>query len=204
LETCQVFRKRRKNENVVTHKDTVIQDPPFAQLIFSDTRASLVWLVLRVWLGYQWIEASLHKIGTPWMTGEGLKGFWTNAVAIPAEGRPVIAFDWYRSFIQFLLDTGSYTWFAKVVAYGELLIGIALILGLFTGIAAFLGGLMNWNFIMAGAASTNGMLFLLSVLIILAWKVAGYIGLDYFILPYLGTPWRGKSVEEPKPEPVIV
>lgn len=128
----------------------------------------------------------------------------TNAVAIPAEGSPAIALGWYRSFIQFLLDTGSYTWFAKVVAYGELLIGIALILGLFTGIAAFLGGLMNWNYIMAGAASTNGMLFLLSVLIILAWKVAGYIGLDYFILPYLGTPWRGKPVEEPKPEPESV
>jgi thiosulfate dehydrogenase [quinone] large subunit len=25
--------------------------------------------------------------------------------------------------------------------------------------------------------------------LILAWKVAGYIGLDYFLLPWVGTPW---------------
>ena len=48
---------------------------------------------------------------------------------------------------------------------------------------------------MAGAASTNGMLFFVSVLLILAWKVAGYIGLDYFALPYLGTPWRNREPE---------
>jgi len=31
-----------------------------------------------------------------------------------------------------MLDTQAYTWFAKWVAYGELLIGIALIIGAFT------------------------------------------------------------------------
>jgi thiosulfate dehydrogenase [quinone] large subunit len=159
---------------------------------------AIVWLIARIWLGYQWLDAGLHKVDNPaWVqTGDALKGFWTGAVAVPDGGRPAIAFDWYRSFIQFLLDTESYTWFAKLVAYGEVLIGIALILGLFTGIAAFFGGMMNWNFIMAGSASTNGFLFLVSILLIMAWKVAGYYGLDYFLLPYLGTPWKGKKVEE--------
>ena len=59
----------------------------------------------------------------------------------------MIVFEWYRSFLQFLLNSGASTWFAKLVAYGELLIGIALVLGAFVGIAAFFGGLMNWNFI---------------------------------------------------------
>ncbi|MFL5802549.1 MAG: hypothetical protein ACJ8CR_12520 [Roseiflexaceae bacterium] len=54
-----------------------------------------------------------------------------------------------RSFIQFMLDKDSYTWFAKLVAYGEFLIGVALILGAFVGIAVFFGALLNWNFIMA-------------------------------------------------------
>lgn len=189
--------------NIITRKGTVVQDPPLAQALFSDTRASILWLVLRIWLGYQWLNAALGKITNPaWVeTGEALKGFWTGAVAVPESGRPAITFDWYRSFIQFMLDTQSYTWFAKVVAFGELLIGIALILGLFTGIAAFFGGFMNWNFIMAGSASSNGLLFLISVLLILAWKVAGYIGLDYFLLRYLGTPWRGNPVEAVELEP---
>jgi thiosulfate dehydrogenase [quinone] large subunit len=185
-------------DNIITRKGTVVEDPPFARALFSNTKMAIVWLIARIWLGYQWLDAGLHKVDNPaWVqTGDALKGFWTGAVAVPDGGRPAIAFDWYRSFIQFLLDTESYTWFAKLVAYGEVLIGIALILGLFTGIAAFFGGMMNWNFIMAGSASTNGFLFLVSILLIMAWKVAGYYGLDYFLLPYLGTPWKGKKVEE--------
>lgn len=182
---------------IMTRKGTIVQDPPFAQTLFNDTRSSILWLVLRIWLGYQWVEAGLHKISAPeWtQTGVALKGFWEKAVVIPDTGRPAISFDWYRSFIQFLLDHQSYVWFAKLVAYGEFLVGVALIIGLFTGIAALLGGFMNWNFIMAGSASTNGYLFFISVLLVLAWKVAGYIGVDYFLLPYLGTPWREKPAE---------
>ena len=189
-------------KQIITRKGFVVQDPPLAQKLFNDTRMSWLWLILRVWLGYKWIDAALHKIDNPaWVqTGDALKGFWTGAVAVPETGRPAIAFDWYRNFLQYMLDIEAYTWFAKLVAYGELLVGVALILGLFTGIAAFFAGFMNWNFIMAGAASTNGMLFFVSVLLILAWKVAGYIGLDYYVLPYIGTPWRSREFEG---EPVL-
>jgi thiosulfate dehydrogenase [quinone] large subunit len=186
---------------VKTFKGELIQEPPLVQKLFSDPRAGWLWLVLRVWLGWQWIEASSHKITEPkWVvTGEALKGYWMNAVKIPEQGRPLISFDWYRTFLQMLLDTESYTWFAKVVAYGELFIGIALIIGAFTGIAAFFGGFMNWNFMMAGSASTNPMLFTVAVLLILAWKVSGYVGADFFLLRWIGTPWRVKTAQ---PAPV--
>ena len=42
---------------------------------------------------------------------------------------------------------------------------------------------------MAGSASTNGLLLMLAVLLVLAWKVAGWWGLDRWLLPLLGTPW---------------
>lgn len=180
---------------VSTAKRThVIQDPPFVKWLLTNPRAAWLWLPLRIWLGYQWVTSSLGKINNPaWVsTGEALKGFWTNAVQIPETGRPPIAIDWYRSFIQMMLDSQSYTWFAKLVAYGELIVGIALILGAFTGFAAFFSGFMNWNFMMAGSASTNPLLFIAAVGLILAWRIAGYIGADYFLLPWIGTPWSNQ------------
>ena len=190
----------------VARKSLVVQDPPLARFLFADTRASWLWLVLRLWLGYKWVGASLPKINNPaWVqTGEAVKGFWTNAIAIPETGKPPISFDWYRSFLMGMLDIEAYRWMAPLIAYGELIIGVALILGLFTGIAAFFGGLLNWNFMMAGTASTNPILFVLAIGLMLAWKVAGYIGLDYYLLPKLGTPWRSRPVEVNGPAPTPI
>lgn len=182
---------------VKTNAGTVIQDPPLSRFLFSDTRFSAVWLVIRVLIGYSWLTAGLHKLSDPaWtVTGEALKGYWTGAVAIPATGHSAITFDWYRSFIQGMLDSGSYVWFAKLVTFGEVLVGIALILGMFVGIAAFFAALMNWSYIMAGSTSTNPLLLIGAIVLILAWKTAGYYGADRFLLPKLGTPWRN-----PKPD----
>ncbi len=180
-----------------------IYDPPLARALFENTRAAWFWLPFRLWLGYQWIQSSLTKIDNPaWVvTGEALRGFWTAAIQVPAEGRPPIAFNWYRTFLQALLDAQAYTWFAKVIAYGELLVGIALIVGAFTGIAAFFGAFMNFNFMLAGSASTNPVLFIIAVGLILAWKVAGLIGADYVLLPLLGTPWARREATPPVEAP---
>jgi thiosulfate dehydrogenase [quinone] large subunit len=181
-------------------RNITISDPPIAESLFGNTHWAWLWLIARLYIGYTWLTSGLGKLSNPaWVqTGEALKGFWTRAAAIPdAPARPAIAFDWYRVFIQTLLESGSYTWFAKLVVAGEILIGIALILGIFTGIAAFFGGFMNWNFMMAGTASISPVLFTLSMLIILAWKVAGWWGLDRWLLPLLGTPWKpGRLFQE--------
>jgi len=168
---------------ITATRGKVVQGPSLFQRLFTDVRAAWLWLPLRLWLGYQWIEASSHKLGNPaWtQTGTALKGFWTNAVAMPENGRPPIAFGWYRSFIQALLDAEAYTWFAKLIAYGELLIGIGLIVGAVIGVTAFFAAFMNWNFMMAGSASTNPLLFVIAIGLLLAWRVAGQVGVDYVI-----------------------
>ncbi len=47
---------------------------------------ALVWLAVRLYVGYAWIEAGFHKVQDPaWIdTGLALKGFWLNAAKIPA------------------------------------------------------------------------------------------------------------------------
>jgi thiosulfate dehydrogenase [quinone] large subunit len=195
-----------RSSNVVA-----VTDPPFALSLFSSTRWAWLWLIFRLYIGYNWIEASLGKLSSPaWMqNGTALKGFWQSAIDQGAgTAHPAIAFGWYRTFLTALLNSGSYVWFAKLIAISEMVIGVLLVLGLFTGIAAFLGGFMNWNFMMAGTSSINPVLFTLSILLVLAWKTAGWLGLDRWVLPALGTPWRPGYVfgseSAPAKEPEVV
>jgi thiosulfate dehydrogenase (quinone) large subunit len=168
-----------------------IEGPAFARFLLSNSRAGLLWLPIRIFLGFAWLDAGLHKIVDPaWREGTALTAFWTRIVEIPEEGRPPITYEWYRGFVQALLDGGHADWFSWVVMLGEIAVGLGLLLGALTGIAAFFGALMNMSFMLAGSASTNPVLFALAIGIILAWRVAGYYGLDRYLLPRLGTPWR--------------
>jgi thiosulfate dehydrogenase [quinone] large subunit len=184
-----------------------VEGPTFTRFLFSNPRAGLFWLPIRLFVGFQWLEAGWHKINDPaWVgsdAGTAILGFWTNAVAIPEEGRPSITYEWYRTFLQFLIDSGAEKFFSYAIAFGETAVGLGILVGALTGIAAFFGALMNMSFLLAGSASTNPIMFTLAVGLMLAWKVAGYYGLDRYLLPLLGTPWKRKSAvrEEPQPGP---
>ena len=159
--------------------------------IFYEKWASILFLPLRLWLGWGWLTSGYHKLLNPaWIeTGEALKGFWARAVLV-TDGKGAITYDWYRSFIQFMLDAQAHTWFAKMVAIGETMVGVTLIIGAFVGVAAFFGALMNWNFMMAGTASTNPMFLLISIFLILGWRISGHLGADYYILPWFRKRFR--------------
>lgn len=183
-----------------------LRTPGFAHFLFNSARSAPLWLGARIYLGYEWLDAGRHKVtDDAWMDGGvALRGYWERAVAIPDEGRPAITYGLFREYIQYMLDNGWYGWFAKVIAVGEVLIGIGLILGALTAIAAFFGALMNMSFMLAGSASTNPVLFTISILIVLAWRVAGLIGLDRWLLPALGAPWSpGSLLRRPPDRPVV-
>lgn len=161
-------------------------DPPIARTLFADTRFAWIWLIPRLYLAYVWLPSAWGKLNNPaWVqTGEALKGFWMNALSSGD-----IKFEWYSGFLQFLVNIEAWTWMGKLIPLGELFVGLSLLLGAFVGIGAFGGAFLNWNFLMAGTLSTNPLLIILEILLILAWKVAGWYGLDRWLLPKLGTPW---------------
>jgi thiosulfate dehydrogenase [quinone] large subunit len=78
-------------------------------------------------------------------------------------------------------------------------VGILLIIGLFTGIAAFVGATMNFSYVFAGSAGVNPLFIVISLFLIMAWPVAGWYGLDRIVLPELGTPWQPGTVFRRKP-----
>jgi len=100
-----------------------------------------------------------------------------------------VNYGWYAAFLRWIERSGAGI-LAPTIAIGEFLIGAALILGLFTAVAAFFGGMLNVSFGLSGVAGVNPLFFVVEVLLILAWRNAGYHGLDRYVLPALGTPWH--------------
>ena len=168
-----------------------VEGPAFTRYLFSNTRAGLIWLPIRLFLGFEWLVAGWDKLtGHGWVDGgASLLGFWKGAVAVPQTGHAAITFEWYRSFLQLLIDNGAQTWFAWLVTLGEMAVGLGLLLGALTGIAAFFGATLNMSFLLAGSSSVNPVMFAFAIGLILAWKVAGYYGVDRYLLPRLGVPW---------------
>ena len=167
----------------------------------------------RVWLGWQWFVAGWDKVtGTQasgffnwhlqfgftsdsWLRdgGAGLKGFASFAVTNSQGRHPSVSYGWYVSFLKWIANS-SHAWLAPMIAVGELLVGLALIFGLFVGIAAFFGAMLNLSFGLSGVAGVNPLFFLVEMFLILAWRNAGYYGLDRYVLPMLGTPWAPGKV----------
>lgn len=171
---------------------TQIPEPRFARFLFADTRLSWLWLIVRVYVGWQWVSAAIEKIQGPgWVgstAGVGLKGFVSGSIG-QAAGAHANVQGWYATLLRDIVLSHIVGW-SYVITCGELACGIGLILGVFTGVAAFSGAFMNMNYMLAGAVSINPILLFLELLLILAWRVAGFIGGDFALLPFLGTPWR--------------
>jgi thiosulfate dehydrogenase (quinone) large subunit len=171
---------------------TQIPEPPLTRFLFADTRLAWVWLIIRVYCGYQWLEAGWGKLQNPaWFganAGSALTGFINGAVTKSASDHPDVT-TWYAAFLQTVVLPNAAFW-SNVVSIGEALVGLALITGALTGVAAFFGTFMNANYLFAGTLSTNPILFILGTWLVLAWRVAGWWGLDRWLLPLLGTPWQ--------------
>lgn len=158
-----------------------------SRLLFTNKQSAILWLIVRLYLGYEWLTAGVDKFVNPvWWgdtAGGALSGFIQGALQKTTGVHPDV-YGWYASFLQNTVLPNAYLW-SHMIVLGEILVGVALIAGLFVGISAFFGAFMNFNFLLAGTVSVNPMFLLLGILLILARRVAGHIGLDYYVLPKL-------------------
>lgn len=169
---------------------TYYPEPQISKFLFASRYMAPFWTVVRVYLGWLWLDAGWGKVNNPAWVGENagvaIRGFLTRAVGLSQGESPSVT-GWYAWMIENLFLPMS-TFMSYVVAFGEVVVGLALIVGLLTGAAAFFGGLMNVAFLLAGTLSTNPIMFMLATWLVLAWRIAGYYGLDYWVLPMLGAP----------------
>lgn len=188
---------------------TQIGEPPVARFLFADSRMAWLWLIVRFYVGYEWLVSGLGKMfgrtfeigasfgqtaqGGAWIfsghDGVAMQSFAASALEKVGGAHPSVQ-GWYGWFLEHVVMPNA-TVFAYAITFGEILVGLGLIVGCLTGIAAFFGLFMNLNFLLAGTVSINPILGVLALLLVLAWRIAGYYGVDRYLLPILGTPWTG-------------
>ena len=197
-----LFMERKDPDATVVE----VEGPAFARYLFSNTRAGLLWLPIRGLRRLRLARGRLAQAPAPAGRngGDALLGYWQRALADARErAAPPITFEWYRSFIQFLVDNHAQGWFAWLVMFGEIAIALALLTGTLVGVAAFFGAMMNMSFLLAGSASTNPVMFTFAIGLILAWRVAGYYGVDRWLLRTLGVPWHAQVTTHPVGRPGV-
>lgn len=148
--------------------------------------ARWIMTILRIWVGWQWVSAAVEKMGSPVWTGNkagvAITGFLQHAVSLSQGAHPSVQ-GWYASFLSGAVLPDA-TFFSYLVSWGELLVGLALIVGAFTTFAALMGAVMNTAYLLAGTSSTNPNMLILEVLVMVAGFNAAVYGLDYWIIPW--------------------
>ena len=148
----------------------------------ENTYAAVLFLVARLYLGYEWLTAGWHKI----MDGFDAGGFLKNAVANPVVDKATgeLIYPTYVAFLEEVALPGVGL-INILIPWGEFLVGLGLILGCLTTAAAFFGVLMNLMFMFAGTVSTNPWMAMIGGDILAAGANAGKFGIDHYLLPYL-------------------
>jgi thiosulfate dehydrogenase (quinone) large subunit len=171
-------------------KTTIYPEPRITQFLFASKYMAVVWTVVRIYLGWLWLSAGWGKVMNPnWVganAGAAVGGYLRGALGRAQGDTPSVA-PWYAWLIENVFLPNAVL-MSYLVAFGEVLVGAALIVGFLVGLSAFFGGVMNTSFLLAGTLSTNPIMFILATWLVLAWRVAGYYGLDYWVLPRIGAP----------------
>lgn len=174
---------------------TYYPEPQVSKFLFASKFMAPIWTIVRIYLGWLWLKAGLGKVwadgglNPKWVgleAGGPVTGYLNGALERTQGDHPSVT-GWYAWLIENVFLPNA-TIMSNLVAFGEVLVGIALIVGFMTGLSAFLGGMMNASFLLAGTVSSNPVMFILATWLVLAWRVAGYYGLDYFVLERIGAP----------------
>ncbi|WP_394140416.1 DoxX family membrane protein [Cytobacillus oceanisediminis] len=158
----------------------------FVKWLRENQIAAALLTVIRLYLGYSWLTAGYHKV----VDGFDASGFLQGAVAKATGDHPAVQ-SWWATFLEGIAIPNAEL-FSFLVAWGELLVGLGLILGCLTTAAAFFGIIMNFAFLFSGTVSTNAQMVLLTIFILVAGYNAGKFGLDRYVAPFLRKLFKGK------------
>jgi thiosulfate dehydrogenase [quinone] large subunit len=150
------------------------------QFLKENRYASLLLTVLRLYLGWEWLNAGWGKITSGKFDASG---FLYGALKNTAGDHPAVQ-PWWGNFLK-EVAIPYVDLFNVMVPWGEFFVGLGLILGIFTSFSILMGLTMNFAYMLSGTTSTNPQMVLLGMFVLVAGLNAGKIGLDRWFMPVL-------------------
>ncbi|TCP65785.1 DoxX family protein [Baia soyae] len=145
----------------------------------SNVYATFLLTVVRLSLGMIWIQAGWHKVTGSFTAQKFLAG----ALQKSTGDFPSVQ-AWWAWFLK-NIAIPHINVFDFLVSWGELLVGIGLIAGLFTTFAALMAIMMNFAYLFSGTLSMNPPMILFTIFVLVAGFNAGRWGLDRWVIPVL-------------------
>ena len=150
---------------------------------FVNRYASPLWLALRLYIGWIWLQFGIRKIETGWLTSDPMG----SVLAQIAKGNLKVPWAPFRDFATFLVDNGLTPLLSHSMPFMELAVALAFISGILVVPAAIGGSILLTNFILSGIGTLafDGRILMAHVLLVLAFRIVGLIGFERLALRVL-------------------
>ena len=142
---------------------------------FASPLAAPLWLGLRIYLGSIWLQFGLTKIRTGWLVENPMQ----EILSLIARGLTPTPLPLYRRVAELLLAMEMDRVLSVAIPLLELGFAAAFFAGVLLVPAAAAASLLNLNLVLSGIATWDfdGRVIALQLLLLLAWRVAGYLGI---------------------------
>ena len=150
---------------------------------FVNKYASPIWLALRLYIAWIWVQMSIAKFEAGWLSSDPVGQMFQ----VIAKGTLPVPLPFYRGVAQALLDAGVSPLLSHSMPFLELAVAVSLISGVLVPVAAVGAILLNVNIILSGMGSPafDGPIIASEILFVLSYRVVGTIGFEKLALRIL-------------------
>ena len=143
---------------------------------FTSRFASPLWLALRLYVAWIWVQMSLSKFTAGWLNSDPSG----DLLKLVAKGTMPVPFTFYRGVADMMVSSGITPLLSHTMPFLEMAVALSLISGVLMRPASIGGILLVMNVILMGIGTLafDGRVILIHVLLIVAYQSARVIGFE--------------------------
>jgi uncharacterized membrane protein YphA (DoxX/SURF4 family) len=146
------------------------------KLPFTHRYASVLWLAVRIYLGWLWFQFGLDKLNAGWLSSDPVGGM----LKLVADGTLDVPFEFYRGVAGWLVESGATVLLSHGMPFLEMAVALSFISGVLVVPATVGAILLNVNFLLSGIGQLplDGRFIALQLLMLLAFRVVSLLGVE--------------------------